>query len=492
MATQTERANALKSLAAFRKQLPSAGFEGDATDPIEVSKYINDNPDKFEKGTAEKHAKAVKALSAEISPDGMQALVSWSEGEASMYEEAPEEEAAPVKQLAQAVQEIRKVRNELDTLKANSKRGTTVTGVRPADAYKWDNFKSKGINTFHSPEEASAFGAALVASDPKFGKKFPELARRASKTLSDMGTKGNATSPITAGGALMAEGYDTRLIDRLAEYEYASSNRLEQVNMNEDVVKRGRATNQLTIHYVGEATAPTRTQLATDQITLVAQKAIGLADISNELLDGSFINIAETMSAKFVQAFAKQADDNLFIGDGTAAYGGVIGLGTIFGSTATADARSVTGGGTADAHTLAHLYTLTALLDDIYKEDAAWFCTSVIKAVVFQRLAGSVGGLGLMEIAGKQVDTFLGLPIIVNRSMNNSIDASGDAIDAYLGSMSMAGMHGLRKNVEIAVSDQHAFDTDEVVMRGVFRHDINLYDTGSTSEAGAIVALYQT
>jgi hypothetical protein len=58
--------------------------------------------------------------------------------------------------------------------------------------------------------------------------------------------------------------------------------------------------------------------------------------------------------------------------------------------------------------------------------------------------------------------------------------------------MSMAGMHGLRKNVEIAVSDQHAFDTDEVVMRGVFRHDINLYDTGSTSEAGAIVALYQT
>ena len=70
MATQTERANALKSLAAFRKQLPSAGFEGDATDPIEVSKYINDNPDKFEKGTAEKHAKAVKALSAEISPDG--------------------------------------------------------------------------------------------------------------------------------------------------------------------------------------------------------------------------------------------------------------------------------------------------------------------------------------------------------------------------------------------------------------------------------------
>lgn len=490
MATQTERANALKSLAAFRKQLPSAGFEGDVTDPIEVSKYINDNPDKFEKGTAEKHAKAVKALSAEISPDGMQALVSWSEGEASMDEEAPEEEAAPVKQLAQAVQEIRKVRNELDTLKSASK-GLGIKVSMPG-AHRWESLKAKGLNTFQSPEEAAGFACSVISSDDKFRKHMPSLWNAATKSLSEMGKKGNATSPITAGGALTAESYDTRIIDRYAEYQYGAARLLEQVPMNEDVVYSGRINNELDVYYPGQGVAPTYTQLSTDRIQLIAQKAMALIEVTNELRDGSFVSIGEKIAQKLVNGFAKKADNILFNGDGTATYGGMYGLASIFGSTATADSRSVTGGGTADAHTLANLYNVRALLDDIYLANAAWHCTSVMKAIIFERLAGSVGGLGMAEIAGKQVDTFLGYPIITNRVMNNSIDASGDAVDVYFGDFNMLGKHGIRKEVDVSTSEEVAFTTDEVVMRGVFRHDINLYDTGSTTEAGAVVALYQT
>lgn len=494
MPTQTERKSAQAKLAAFGKALAKTDFDGDVYDAYKVGTFIDENPDIFEPGTKDLYLKNIKALTAEISPDGTQCLVSMESGEASMDEDP---EAVPPEEAKRLKIRLDKQDRKLEELSEKMRRDTQLRNTPRAElklpgAEHWERRKAKGINTFVSPEQAAAFACHVITGDDRFRKQMPTLFSAATKAMGELGQKGNATSPLTAGGALMAEEFDVRLIDRLSEYEYSAASKLEQVRMNEDVVKRPRATNELDVYYPGEGGTPTYTQLATDRVTLSAKKAMALVEVTNELKDGSFVNIGEKIAAKLVQGFAKKSDSNLFLGDGTATYGGMVGLNTIFGSTATADARSVTGGGTADAHTLANLYNVLALLDDIYLENAAWYCTSVMKAIIFQRLAGSVGGLGMEEIAGKQVDTFLGYPIYTNRIMNNSIDASGDAVDVYFGDFSKLGMHGLRKDVDVATSEEVAFTTDEVVMRGVFRHDINLYDTGSTSEAGAVIALYQT
>lgn len=492
MPTPTERTRARAGLKSFETQLTGLGYSGDVKDEPAVLSFIEDNGIDVPQNVIKSYKSAVKALSAEISPDGMQALVSWTDGDGAAEleeeDEIPEEAKSFKRETSALDRRIKKLeeRNYRDEARKNFK-----VEVKLPDAHYWENVKRKGLNVFNSPEEAAGFAASVIAKDPKFRQHMPAIAERAEKSLTSLGVKGNATSPLTAGGALMGETYSSTLIDRLGEYTYGAAKNLEQVNMTSDVEKSPRATNELDVYYPGEGGTPTYTQLQTDRVTLTARDAMALVEITNPLREGSLVNIGEVMGRKLVQAFDKKSDDILFNGTGTAAYGKMSGLAASFTAEAL-NARSVIGADTSDAHTLANLYTVRSKLDDIYLPNAAWHCTSAMKAVIFERLAGSVGGLGMAEIAGKQVDTFLGYPIITNRVMNYNTNTGGNVVDVYFGDFSKLGKHGIRKSVEIATSDQVAFTTNEVVMRGVFRHDIVLYDLGDATTAGAVVALWQT
>jgi HK97 family phage major capsid protein len=76
--------------------------------------------------------------------------------------------------------------------------------------------------------------------------------------------------------------------------------------------------------------------------------------------------------------------------------------------------------------------------------------------------------------------------------MNANGDTGGDVVDILFGNMREAVALGRRKELTIEVSDQRYWDEHNLGMKGVIRHDVNVYSLGSTSEAGPLVALFQT
>ena len=75
--------------------------------------------------------------------------------------------------------------------------------------------------------------------------------------------------------------------------------------------------------------------------------------------------------------------------------------------------------------------------------------------------------------------------------MASSAGLSADGIVAVFGDLSQAASFGDRRQTTIQVSDSalNAFEQDEMAIRGTERFDINVHDTGSSTESGPIVGL---
>jgi HK97 family phage major capsid protein len=74
--------------------------------------------------------------------------------------------------------------------------------------------------------------------------------------------------------------------------------------------------------------------------------------------------------------------------------------------------------------------------------------------------------------------------------MNTTTTAQTSTTGIILfGNLSMAAVMGTRRELTIETSNQVAWTTDQIAIKGSQRFDINVHDTGSASVAGPVVAL---
>jgi HK97 family phage major capsid protein len=103
------------------------------------------------------------------------------------------------------------------------------------------------------------------------------------------------------------------------------------------------------------------------------------------------------------------------------------------------------------------------------------------------------GGVTFQETADLgYVMKYFGIPIIENNVMNSNNSTGTNTIDLLFGNFQRAALLGDRMGVELDVSDQRYWDENNIGIRGIIRHDINVHDVGSTSRVGPVVYLYQT
>lgn len=290
----------------------------------------------------------------------------------------------------------------------------------------------------------------------------------------------------TAGGYLVPEFFETSIIRIVESYGVFRQNAYVYP-MGSDTVKVPRRTSGYTVYYVGENATITASDMAFNQIALVAKKAAILTQISNELNEDEVVGLAGLMSQEFGYALALAEDQAGFIGDGTSTYGGIQGLVTRLaaGSISTA-ASSQTAFSTL---TLASFNKAKGLLPQYNGAVNRWYISKQGFAQSMELLAVAAGGITTREIASGMQQTFLGDPVVFSQVLPITGAAQASAIVAYYGDLRMAATMGTRRQMNISSDSSIYFKEDAIAVRCTERFDINVHGIGTSTVAGPLIAL---
>lgn len=325
-----------------------------------------------------------------------------------------------------------------------------------------------------------------------------EIELRKSNESDDLVLKDQVTTINSTGGFLVPEEFDTDMIDLRDRFGFFRQHaRISP--MGSDTKSRLRRTGGLTAHHVGEQQAGTKSTAQWDRVNLVARKLMALAVVSNELNADSTLSIGDTIAGEIAYAFASREDDDGFNGDGTSAYGGIVGLIPKLVSINGVD----NGGGLILASgnlwseiVLRDFQNVIAQLPQYADENpgCGWIVSKAFWGGVMQPLATAVGGTTAAEVInGNRVLTFLGYPVYLSQKMPTS--QANSLVSALFGAMQLSTDFGDRAGTTIAISTEGVvdgvslFETDQMAIRGTERMDINNHDLGTATEAGPIVGL---
>jgi HK97 family phage major capsid protein len=294
----------------------------------------------------------------------------------------------------------------------------------------------------------------------------------------------------SAGGFLVPEEMDSELVTLREEYG-VFRREARTIPMSSDTRVVNKRTTGLTANWIGEGAPITLSDQVFGSNKLVAKKLGVHTEISSELNEDSLVNLGDEAADEIAQAFAFAEDRAGFLGDGTSAFGGIVGLDTIL-SDATfqqADMGAVT------------TYATVALADLVaaFRKLPAWaasrnnlkiYCSKSAWHGVFERLMAAAGGNTMQTLtAGIQAPQFLGYPVVWTQVM--PVTESGGATFAFIGDLRLASYFGDRRQTAIDFSNSggNAWANDLIAVRATERLDIVNANVGSASASGAVIKL---
>jgi HK97 family phage major capsid protein len=187
-------------------------------------------------------------------------------------------------------------------------------------------------------------------------------------------------------------------------------------------------------------------------------------------------------------ALALQEDNEMVNGTGAGAtYFGVRGLLNKLGAggKATAD----TGDSTWDTLDMDDFTAVIGLLPERFQNGMLkWVCSSNFYHGCMLRVLAEAGGNTIATLqAGPSGRQFLGYPVEVTSQMATSTAVSQTC--ALFGNFQQAVILGDRTGIRIQRDDSVGFLSDLITLRATSRYDINVYEPGTASAAGAYVGL---
>lgn len=300
-------------------------------------------------------------------------------------------------------------------------------------------------------------------------------------------TEGNPTG----GGYLVPTPMSNAIIDVRA-LAGVSRQLAEVVPMTSDTLTVARKTAGTTVYYPGEAGATTASDQTWGQVQLTTKKRAILSKISQELRDDALIAIVDNLVSQMGLDFAVKEDAEFVNGDGTSTYGGESGLLNLLGSAGVYAPANGGGFSVWSGLTMTHFTNTMAKLPSRYHgRGTAWICSNEFYYGVMVSALVAAGGntIGMLESgpSGAMVPMFLGRPVYITDQMPRSTAVS--QVSALYGSFSDAAMIGDRGGVMVKQSEHLNFDQDVLAVLATTRYDINVHDSGDSSNAGAYVGL---
>lgn len=383
-------------------------------------------------------------------------------------------------------------------VKANQKPTTALVPIAPAEAAAREGepvqlarsvYRGGQLRSFKgekAEERAYRSGMFLLAT---LGRSSVAMEYcRSNGILIERAHSGETNS---LGGFLVPNEFDSTIIDLRIQYGAFRPN-ANVVPMSSDTLTRPRRTGGLTAYFTGGGDAATESTKSWDQVTLVAKKLSVLTKYESELNEDAVINIADDLASEIAYAFANKEDLCGFNGDGSATYGGMVGVCTkILGLSATRSyiaGLQVASGNLWSEIVLGDINGVVGRLPQFARQsgNVKFYCSHPFFANVLQKLAQAVGGVTAAEIQGTFEPRFFGVPVQIVEVMPQT--EANDQVCLLYGNLAQAAMLGDRRGTSIAMSDSDGTDFAKGIMaiRGDTRFDINVHDVGTAASSGAV------
>lgn len=300
--------------------------------------------------------------------------------------------------------------------------------------------------------------------------------------------QGSMTTSENGGGGFLVPDEMQRTLIRLREERGVFPQFANRVPMGADIMTVPRLLSDVTAYWVGEGAEIDASDATLGGAEAMARKLGALTKVSTELDEDAVIDIGDMITQSMAYAMADKIDDAAFNGDGTSAYGGVLGLKNALNANAIQDADT----GNNSALTL-DMADFTAVLGKYPQYGGAsprWFMHSAIFYAAAARLELAAGGNTTTTIAnGVATNMFLGFPVTFVQVMPSTTGTLASTIVAYFGDLRLGTTYGTRRSIRTEVSRERYFENDLIGIKTTERVAILVHEDGSTIRTRPVVAL---
>lgn len=296
----------------------------------------------------------------------------------------------------------------------------------------------------------------------------------------------------SAGGALVPEEFASQVIRLTEEYGTFAASGVENVTMTRDVMVVPKRTSGTSAYFIGEGSSITESEPTYSNVNLTAKKLAVACRMSSEVVEDALVSMADQVTMEFATSIAYKQDLCGWVGDGSGStYGGMRGIVN----------KIDDGNHTASVHTAASGNTSFETLDmedflgamgklPIYaRQGARWFVSPAGYAASIQRLKYAAGGATPSDLSSGVIDEFLGYPVQVVHVMNSTLGADASQVKVLFGNLGLSSIYARRREFSVRLFDQVYATTDQLLLQGTARFDINHHSLGDTSVAGPVIAL---
>lgn len=353
----------------------------------------------------------------------------------------------------------------------------------------------RAIHPHHTSLRAFNDGPEAVESAYRCGRWLRATVFRNEDDLRwcrDHGVEARALNENTnsAGGSLVPEEFASRVI-RLVETYGTFPGAAENVNMNRDTLVIPKRLTGTTAYFVGEGSTVQESEPTYGNVSLVAKKLAVGCRMSTEVVEDALVSLADSVAQEFATSLAYKIDLCGWLGDGTQDYGGIRGIvSKINDGTRTASVVNAIAGNTAfETLDIEDFLAVMGKLPIYARQGAAWYISPAGKAAAIDRLKYAAGGNTASDIASGGSDSFLGYPVRLVHVMNSTLGADASKVKVLFGNMSLSSIYARRRDFSVRLFDQVYATTDQLLLQGTMRFDVNHHSLGSTTEVGPVVAL---
>lgn len=311
----------------------------------------------------------------------------------------------------------------------------------------------------------------------------------------DHGVEARAMGESTnaSGGALVPDEFANRVI-RLVESYGTLPPACENVSMTRDTLVIPKRLTGTTAYFVGEGAAVTESEPTYGNVSLVAKKLAVGCRMSTELVEDSqgVVGLADAVATEFAQSLAYKIDLCGWLGDGTqGTYGGINGIvNKINDGTHSASVVTAADGNTAfETLDLEDFLGAMGKLPIYARAGARWYVSPAGYAASIARLKYAAGGNTVENVQAGTVDTFLGYGVTLVHVMNSTLGADNSKVKVLFGNMALSSIYARRRDFSVRLYDQVYATTDQLLLQGTMRFDVNHHSLGDASEVGPVVAL---
>jgi HK97 family phage major capsid protein len=248
-----------------------------------------------------------------------------------------------------------------------------------------------------------------------------------------------------------------------------------------------RRTGGFTYYWGGEGQAMTSSDMTLNQAQLLAKKLYVYTTLSSEIGEDAIPALGELITQEIAYSMATAEDEAGFNGDGTSAFGGIVGLKSALAAGTVQDAAA--GNNSALTLDLADFEAAVGKLPQFPGISPAWYVNSAVYWASMGRLMDAAGGNAVADLGNGPQLQFLGYPVRFTQCLPSTTGTLASTILMYFGDLRMAATMGTRRGVTVRTDESVLFASDQIAIRATQRLDINVHERGTVSAAGPIVAL---